>query len=620
MDSNPLGLYVPAQTMATADAPYFKVREAEAWIAELPAAHVGETARLIFKAMAEINRAPMQIALRFKLLELFRKPFDYVSESLSKHYIGQSFPLSPKNKKISELTRELQAELAIGYKIIINETLSKPNSRIDKKMLRTAIYRAMHYLGQGLYKSYLVYTPPSGQMWLEIHHLYLFSEHNDLASDIVKDTLHPSLGSNTISALYKQIVLLSLANPYRLSQSDITKIDDKLRRWARYSKLQKLNDPNAPAGMFSIDLEHNTAPSYFNTSPGIVNSEFIRTLDTNELIRTLRNQIENDDSNETDGKVAVTNQNEISSETVKRLILAWGSIPKRNFSRKGTKDRVKVALGLSATHNFIQKQNNEFELEQARLNGEDFNSPGVIFSERAEFQSVPVKKIGENGNQPDIWDIAQNPNMKTQRSSGNSFPSFASIEEFQGSNSLLQVEDSLYEAYDCILINDSSGGFCVSWENTSTSKITIGSLIGVAKDEFNEENEWSIGVIRWIKAVDTNIVNIGIELISPSAQAVAAKNVTKKSSASDYTRCLLLPELRSIKQPQTLITQSLFSVDDKLELNVQGQAIKVKLTKAVENTTTFNQFLFSIIKTAKKAPKIESVEHVNKFDSIWSSI
>ena len=336
MDSNPLGLFTPDQTVTSSNAQYCKVRDAEAWIATLPAAHVGETARLIFKAMAEINRTPMSISQRFKLLELFREPFDYVSGSLSKHYIGQSFPLSLKNQKISELTRELQTELAIGYKIIVNESLSNANSRIDKKMLRTAIYRALHYLGNFLYQSYLVYQPPEGQVWMEIHHLYLFSEHNELATDIVKDTLHPKLGSNTISALYKQIILLSLANPYRLSQLEIRNVNDQLRRWSRYSKLQKLNDPENPAGIFAIDLEHNTAPGYYNSSPGIVQSEFMRILDTSELTRMLRDEIETAYKDQVK-ESCTPPPADTSTETLKRLILAWGAIPKRHFSRKSTK-------------------------------------------------------------------------------------------------------------------------------------------------------------------------------------------------------------------------------------------------------------------------------------------
>ena len=170
------------------------------------------------------------------------------------------------------------------------------------------------------------------------------------------------------------------------------------------------------------------------------------------------------------------------------------------------------------------------------------------------------------------------------------------------------------------MLNNGNGGYCISWENASTSKVAIGSLIGVAKYEFNEEGEWSIGIVRWIKNISDNAIQIGVQLISPDAQAVAAKNISDKNRPGEYTRCLLLPEIRTIKQPQTLITQSLFKINDRVELDVHGQTIKVKLTKVIESSGTFNQFLFSIIKTAKQNPSVDNIDHLKKYDSIWSLI
>jgi len=617
MDSNPLGLYIPLKSVNFIDAPYLKPRDAEQWISNLPAAHIGETARLIYKAMSELNRVTMAPNQRFKILEMFRKPFSYVSESLSKHYIGQAFPLSQKNQKIAELTKELCLELAIGYKIIIDDSLSQKNGRVDKKVLRISIYRAMQQLGESLFKSYMVYEPPSGQTWMEIHHLYLFSEHNGMIAEIIKDPIEPKLGSNTISLLYKQIILLSLANPYRLPQSEIKKVNNALRSWSRYCQLNLLDDPNNPIGLFSIDLEHNTPPSYYNSTQPNESSEFIRILDTSELTRILREQVNNKQENELGNtQQSALNPNEITTETLRKLILAWGAIPKRNFSRNGKTDNVKVALGLSASHSFIQKQQDAIQIEHARLNGEDFADSEVIFSEKAKFRSIPVKKIGESGNQPDIWDIAQNPNIRSRKNYGAN--SFQAIEEFQNSSHMLDMREEIYDSYDCVLVNESAGGFCIKWKTTASTKTGVGSLIGVIADV--DEDEWSIGVIRWIKSINSKTMYIGIELLSPSAKAVAAKNVSRSGSSNEYSRCLLLPELHTVKQPQTLVTQSLFSVGDKLELDVQGQPIKVKLTKLLENTGTFNQFLFSIIKTVKKAPSVDEIDKMKNFDSIWSSI
>ncbi|HFE37741.1 MAG TPA: hypothetical protein ENK06_04885, partial [Gammaproteobacteria bacterium] len=231
-DNNPLGLYIPQQTLAFTDMPYLRPRDAEKWIAELPVVHVGETSRLIYKAIAEINRVPLPGQQRYKILVLFREPFEYVSQALQKKYINLAFPLSAKNLKIAELARELQLELAIGYKIIIEASLSKKSGRISSKVLLTSIFRAMYYLGESLLNNCLTYSPQTGQTWQEIHHLYLFAEHNNLTSKKVSDDVIESQSGRTIATLYKHIILLSLSNPYRLSQADILRVDKALLRWA----------------------------------------------------------------------------------------------------------------------------------------------------------------------------------------------------------------------------------------------------------------------------------------------------------------------------------------------------------------------------------------------------
>lgn len=614
-ESNPLGLYIPPQTIEFAKAPYIKPRDAERWIANLPTAHIGETARLIFKAMSEINRVEIPPHQRFKLLELFRQPFDYVTQALIKHIIGQAFPLSGKNQKISELIRELQWEIAIGYKIIINSSLSGHFGRVDKTLL-TSINRALYYLGECLLKSYLVYTPQNNQTWIEIHHLYLFAEHNGLISESVKDNLFPENNNSTIGTQYKHIILLSLANPYRLPQSEIQKVNTALFGWSKYSHLHMLDDPNNPIGLFAIDLESNAPPSYYNTAQKQSNSNFIRILDTSELTRILRDQIETSEKKSGNQKGKMQNTLDVSQKTLKRLILAWGAVPKRNFSRKGKQTEVKVALGLSASHCFIQKAYEDKQRKVAPDN--EFRDSEIEFDTKAVYQSDLIDNVGEPLSHPDVWDIAQNPTIQSKDELN--FPAFTQFTNEGNSSPLLKTQNDIYDVYKCNLLNESAGGYCITWKNDIATKTVVGSLISLFNPEEEGQEEWSIGVIRWIKAIEKEYLYIGIELLSPSAQAIASKNITSQSKTFDYTRALLLPELRSVKQPQTLITQSLYHVGDKLALDVHGQSIKVTLTKLLENTSTFAQFEFSIIKTVKKPTPTDKNDRIKNFDSIWSSI
>jgi len=614
-DSNPLGLYIPEQTIEFADAPYIKPRDAEKWIANLPTAHVGETARLIYKAMSEINRVPLPAQQRFKVLELFREPFAYVSQALQKHYINQAFPLSNKNQKIAELTQELQQELAIGYKIIIEASLSQKSGRVDNKILLTSIYRAISYLGDSLLKSYLTYAPNSGQTWLEIHHLYLFSEHNSLIAENVKDTIETIPNNQNIGSLYKHVILLSLANPYRLAQAEILRVNKALQEWSKYSHLHILDNPNNPIGLFSIDLENNAPPSYYNTNEKQTNTGFIRIMDTSELTRILRDQYENS-TVELENNIRNTriNPNDISKETLRRLILAWGAVPKRNFSRKGKEERIDVTLGLSATHCYIQQQYETVQQEKLPRD-EDFIDSQIEFQDKAHYDSDLVPNPGEPSSKPDIWDLANNPNLVDRQEY--SFTPFGEFEHPKSPPEILRPHEKIYDIFNCLLINESAGGYCISWDNVSTTKTIVGSLIGIKNRNEDEESDWSIGVIRWLKSPEKNPMYIGIELLSPSAQAIAAKNL---SNNNDYSRALLLPELLTVKQPQTLITQSLYKVGDKLQLDVHGQPIKIKLSKLLASSSAFNQFEFAIIKPEKKAEPTRTEEQMKNFDSIWSSI
>ena len=617
-DSNPLGLYIPPQTIEYPDAPYIKPKEAERWIADLPVGHIGETARLIYKAVAEINRIPLPAPQRFKVMELFRKPFAFVSQALQKHYIGQAFPLSPKNQKIAELTKELQWEFAIGYKIIVEARLSN-KSKVDNKTLVTSIQRAMFYLGENLYKSYLIYLPTNEQAWLELHHLYLFSEHNSLIDNKIKDPLNTNATINTISLLYRHIVLLSLANPYRLPQSEIIKVYSALNNWVKSCHLHLLDDPLNPPGLFGIDLEHNKPPTYYSASQQDAEPGFIRIVDTSALTQMLRDQMSNPE-NDIPPLQAILDPTHINNETLKRLVLAWGAEPKRNFSRKGKKEKISVTLGLSATHYFVQKQHdNKSNDDETYINDDNYLDSEYRFGEKAEFDNpLPDEKALKAVNQPDIWDIAQNPNLRNKQKID--IPSFGGIQEQKNTNPLINSAHEVYSSYECLLINESAGGYCISWDSSVSTKTVVGSLIGLQTLATATESDWNIGVIRWIKSTEENQMYIGIELLSPSGQSIASKNISHKRKSSDFSRSLLLPELRNVKQPQTLITQSLYQVGDRLELDIHGQAIKVKLTKLLENTSAFSQFQFSILRTIKNVAPTDKLDRVKNFDSLWSSI
>ncbi len=616
--SSPLGLYIPQQTIEHPDMPYLKPKDAEQWIAKLPTAHIGETARLIYKAMASINRTPLPPQQRFKVLELFREPFEHVNQALRKRHLNQAFPLSDKNLKIAELARELLWELAIGYKIIIEASFSKKSGRVDNRLLLTAVFRTVCYLGDSLLSAYLTYSPPQAKRtWREIHHLYLFAECNQLMLKTVKDDVTTLQQNRSIAAVYKHIILLSLSNPYRLSQNEILSINHALIKWAEYSTLHMFDNVNRLSGIFAIDLEGGAAPSYYNTSTKPIDTNYVRILDTSTLTQMLIDQYEEPEI-ETQNTLLDAKE-KLNKETLHRLILAWGVTAKRHFSRKGkeTEIRMSITTGLSSTHFHIREQ---YEIGQQEKSQGSSSILQAKFPGKAEYINNSITSLYDSDSQPDVWDIFSELKVEAKAKTKYRLTPFNQYAPPKHEAPVEAVEIERAEVYDCLLINESSGGYCISWDNSSRTKTIIGSLLGIKRKTGGESDDWNIGIIRWLKSPEKTPMYIGIEVLSSAANAIASRYISETGECGEYTRALLLPESPSTKRTQTLITQFSHKIGDRLELDVHGQSINVKLTKVLESNNAFNQFEFSIIKPNLRADAANQADGIKDFDSVWSSI
>ena len=121
---------------------------------------------------------------------------------------------------------------------------------------------------------------------------------------------------------------------------------------------------------------------------------------------------------------------------------------------------------------------------------------------------------------------------------------------------------------------------------------------------------------------------MGVELLAPKAEACGAQAIHKKGGVTEYMRTLILPELRAIGQPATIITPNIaFHVGYKININQNGHVIKAQLIKQVSSTASFNQFQYKpLTATAQPQPAPQtSTNQKSKaddddFDSIWSSL
>jgi len=596
------GLTIPVQQ--STDHASFDVRPKfmEKWITSLPMANLGETSRLVFKAVVEINRLDIPVPQRYKAMELLRKPCHYIVESLEKHFAGRPLPLNKRNRKISELARALLSELAVGYKIIARQT--EASSRPDLKLLTCALHRAMSYQGLLLLRSYQVYAPYPRGIWKELHTIYHFIESYDLLNQTIKDPLNLLPGNSSIDTLYKKILLLSLSMPYRLHRGEIDKVCNLLNQFVNFTRLDKITEGTPPAGLFIIDLANDNQPGYL----AMHHSNDYRTcrlLNTSQMVINIHDQLQTPDS------ALLKNA---SHDLVTRLLAAWSVLSKRSFSRiQRDESFADVAFGLSAAHHFVSGEQSFSPVQTEANNVPDIN--GKI----SDFHSTRVHAISDVVTGPDVW------NMNFTYSEND--PTKAPSDKASLANNKSSPQGFEYETIKLGMANISAGGYCLVSQEDVNFSAHVGDLLAIRDTEDLSVEQWGIGVVRRMLSSRSGNIELGIEMLTPNAVAVAARLESENDhqANSDYLRCLMLPELRTIEQPATIITPAMpFKPDSRIRINLQDHSIIAVLSKQLECTRSFSQFEFKVVD--EDVPhnhdnaNMEGPINENDFDSIWSSL
>ncbi len=609
-------LNIPEQSRPMSGSFDTKPRQVEAWVAALPMANTGESARRIFNALKEVNRLKISAHERFKVMEIFRTPVFHITSVLKKHYVTQNLPLSPKNQKIAELAIQLYTEMAIGYKSVIEDKLDSTFSKLSSKTLTQSIHRTIQYLSNVLLCSYQIYIQHPEHIWLQIHRLYLYAEDNHLQNTPVKNNIKTEpAGESSISDIYKQTLLLALAGPYRLRQQVTEAVSITLESIAPACKILPLSEADNEGYGFIINLNSDAAPGYFRDD-GTANPTFHRVIDTSELTNLFEQPL----------PIADNSPVSIPENVRKLLVQTWSGNSHRAFSRTTKSNETAITLGLSATHHYIdeivrpllqddiQPCPTATESIQPVDSKPDLDEDAVI-DESANFTSTPVFGISNlDDHTPDVWD----PDF-TYRANN---PTFSLSPKDDDEN--LQKRTALYSPLSCKGINESAAGYCLLGNLTygkDSQKVQVGELVGIRDNIDPNGIQLSIGVIRRIKNWN-NGLELGIQKLAPCADAIATTASGKEDQPEKYQRSLVLPDLPGINQQATIITHAWHRIGDQLIANVHGRFSRIKLTKKLESTGVFNQFEFSMITSEETKPREKSgfISSEDEFDAVWKLI
>ncbi|WP_455201177.1 hypothetical protein [Kaarinaea lacus] len=600
-------------------------RKIDAWLQELPMGDTGECARRIYHVLKETNRLNIPARDRWRLLELLTPHIHDIAGSLSRHYANQILPIAEKDLKIATICMELYSELALGYKILIDQVWTKKLNLLNTRSTVGMICRAMYYLYQILLTAYEIYTDPPSNTWLHIHQLYLYAEDNQLTHIVPRDIdARGPIPRISIGEIYIDIVLLGLLSPFRLRQPDTKKVVKALGDWSKLCKILPAEQYEEKTGHVLIKQNNDYAPGYYFVDTTI-NHVYTRTLDSTALVDHISDLVVSQPSR-IDQNTSIY---DLPADVIRLLIITWGGKSKRLFSRTTKDNQLTVSVGINATHFMISNMQKLHTIlaekgtyasliqsvaaDQVPDFGELLDKDDLRFDSGAHFDTAPlfgISSIDSAGS--DIWD-----DDFTNKKLGDSY----NLKLWQQGKAALTPADKSFHAVHCNNINESANGYCLFGnlkEEANPTKVQVGELIGIRNDKVKKEEAIDIGIIRRLKNTDKGI-EFGIQKIAPSADAVAICLYHQRNIQGKFQRALLLPPMKPRHQPVTLIAGKSFKVGEDILVNKLGFKIKIHLTKIIETTGEFNQFEFNVQKVIGLVSD-QQAEPAKNFDSVWTLI
>ncbi len=588
--SLPLLLRAPVPTQSSLSFCDATPKDMKRWIATLPKANLGEMARQLYQGLGELNQLLTPSDNRMQLLELLRPEVFFVCRHLERHFLNQSVVLEERPRKVANLCQALQNHLAIGYKQIIARVAVKlTKDRIS--LLTTALQRALSCLNGPLIRANQLYCPVQDGLWLEMHQIYQIARQHQLQNVPVADSLAHNTQAMSVEQTYTVALLMGCSRCNQMRQHNIGKLAEALDAWSAMVTLQQ---PLTSDSLYAVSPGTDTAPRYAalyddNQRPNLLG------IDPRPLSAALERYTETAVGERS--KSALKVPPGLSIDVLQHLAAAWGDVSERAFQRTPGQGTLTVCVGMSALHYYVGGQQSFSDLLQMST-----------LSRVVDYTLQPLKPVKH-----DPW--AQTADAQRHGTSDSMLP-FEEIEYKRDDADGSGASDGQksFPTYALHIVNHSPGGYCLAWPKEVPDQLQAGEMIGIQ----DHGHGWSIAVVRWVRQVRGGGMQMGVELIAPFAQACGMQ-LTRAEQSSQFLRALLLPEVRAIDVPATVIAPRLpFEDGSKVLINTSGEQRRASLSNRRATTGSYNQFEYQIIEGPKKAAAPDGGGPEQEFDSLWT--
>lgn len=589
------------------------------WLDGLPMANLSDSARQVFKALMALNHLQMVMIERKKRLDLFAEPVHFIIAGLKRRYMGRAFPLSDKSRKIAQLVTEFDLQMAIAYKILVQELLRSSPSvfKTHKKLLPEFIYQAIYHLTQALLHSGEVYAQAPPKVWLDLHGLYRIAEQQQCL------TTKPAGKPLSIDALYQQTLLFAIVVRDRLPQQDISPILELLAEFTPYSRLYAYHPRvNYERTLFLVSPYQDHGPQHLLfAEPVPVQESWV--LDAHDALTEVMARLARQEAEA---------QPTYAAQHLQWLKQAWQPAREHQSPRVRRERALLAALGLNAIYDLLQSQQVAAEAHLLSREPEALQDPdSLMFAALHEvtLSLAPQELSMGGGSDAATWGRTASSYLDQEP------PLNIWAQEALSQN---------FEQYQCFSLNESNEGYCLQWPQAHPEKLQIGLLMALHSVERNQ-GQPEIGIIRWIHGAANGSIQVGIEKLAMQALAILsrpkppapASRKTSKAKANvlmdnpPFTKALLLPGSAESYPEDRLITPALpYQQGQTVELKDQtsGEVRVVQLSQQLGHNALFSCFRFIDLAQSGTVPmatptntiQTDGTPNGDDYEVIWSQL
>lgn len=504
-------------------------RSARAWVAALPRANAQATQMELSDALDSLAGQQLKGTQRLLVLEELRTVVLESVGLLKRQYVGSALPLPSPKARASQQAETFQLDMAAAYRKAAAE-ICAPEGRIP--MLRGAA------VAKALLRSVWHYSQAADFAW----RLYrapaagVWQGLHRVYHFATEQRLEnrpiddAGAGSNeTIQSLYVQAMLMSVAHPLAYSQAEQDTLWKLTREFSGLCPLQR-QAQNAMAACVPEDADQGPGQRLDEENAPLW-------LDLDAFRKEVADALARARGGYSDVMTGRGLGIRVAIEMLQRLQRAFGMAAARTHSRRLAGHALQTVFGLSALHYYLTgRRDFETFVRQVAMHEHHFH-------DRAS------------------WAVAG-------------------------------PEGGKVPLYPARVLDQSLGGYRMSWDQAHQIRARVGELVGINFAEDGGDPDWMLGIVRWLRYEPGDALVAGIDLLSRRAIAIGLRVGDGKSTASEKpaVRAVALEAmtaggglsyLAAGELPQTPIRMEIVRDDDDLSLDYLPDAAVIDVQAAL---------------------------------------